>query len=73
MVQDRFPVTELDIGELAVAEGNGMTFYTRVFDAAGAGRLCLMEMDSAFGKMYTASLSHRHLTSWILNIRRQIG
>ncbi len=57
MVQDRFPVTELDIGELAVAEGNGMTFYTRVFDAVGAGRLCLMEMDSAFGKMYTATFT----------------
>ncbi len=57
MVADRFPVTELDIGELAVAEGNGMTFYTRVFDAAGAGRLCLMEMDSAFGKMYTATFT----------------
>ena len=57
MVEARFPVTELDIGELAVAQGNGMTFRTRVFDAAGAGRLCLMEMDSAFGKMYTATFT----------------
>ncbi len=55
----RFPLREGDPGEFAVIRGRGMTFRVRVFDAPGAGGLCLMEM-RAFGglmKMETAVFS----------------
>ena len=47
----RFPLRRLDIGEFAVISGKGMRFRTRVYDAVGAGRLCLMEMQAFFGLM----------------------
>lgn len=55
----RFPLKRLDIGEFADISGKGMHFHTRVYDAEGAGRLCLMEM-KAFGglmKMESAVFS----------------
>ena len=55
----RFPLRRLDIGDFADISGKGMRFRTRVYDAEGAGRLCLMEM-KAFGglmKMESAVFS----------------
>lgn len=55
----RFPLRRLDIGDFADIAGKGMRFHTRVYDAEGAGRLCLMEM-KAFGglmKMESAVFS----------------
>ena len=47
----RFPIRRLDIGEFEEISGKGMRFHTRVYDADGAGRLCLMEMRAFFGLM----------------------
>ena len=46
-----FPLTENEIGEFAEMKGKGMHFWTKVFDAAGAGRLCVMEMKAMAGMM----------------------
>lgn len=48
---ERFRLEEHGIGDYAKMKGKGMKFTTRVFDAAGAGRLCLMEMSAAAGLM----------------------
>ncbi len=47
----RFPLKRLEIGEYADISGKGMHFHTRVYDAEGAGRLCLMEMEAFGGLM----------------------
>ena len=50
-VASRFPLRELDIGRYASISGKEMRFITRVYDAEGAGRLCLMEMRAFAGFM----------------------
>ncbi len=59
----RFSLRPVEIGGFASLSGRGMHFHTRVYDAAGAGRLCLMEM-RAFGglmKMESAVFSPTEL------------
>ena len=48
----RFRLEEQNIGAFAEMKGKGMKFRTRVFDAEGAGRLCLMEMKGPAGLMH---------------------
>ena len=46
-----FPLTQRNIGEFEVMKGRGSQFHTEVFDAEGAGSLCIMEMKAAAGMM----------------------
>ena len=47
----QFRLAQLDIGDYSTMKGKGMKFKTQVFDAEGAGRLCLMEMKAVGGLM----------------------
>ena len=47
-----FRLEELNIGAFAEMKGKGMKFHTGVYDAEGAGRLCLMEMKGPAGLMH---------------------
>lgn len=58
----RFPLRRLDIGEFADISGKGMRFHTRVYDAEGAGRFCLMEMKAFGGLMKMESAVFSPLT-----------
>lgn len=46
-----FRLTQQDIGSFADMKGRGTRFRTKVYDAEGAGRLCVMEMKAAAGLM----------------------
>lgn len=45
----RFRLTQQDIGPFANMKGKVSKFRTKVYDAEGAGRLCVMEMKAAAG------------------------
>ena len=66
----RYSLTEQNIGEYADLNGRGMRFSTRVFDAAQAGSLCLMDMKAFLGamKMQTAVFSPKELDGPILSM-----
>ncbi|MBO4330620.1 MAG: hypothetical protein J5827_00935 [Oscillospiraceae bacterium] len=59
----RFELKKLDIGEYGLIKGGGMKFDVSVYDAAGAGRLCLMDMKAFAGlmRMETAVFSPTEL------------
>ena len=65
-----FDLAERDIGEYRSLKGNGMHFSTKVYDAALAGSLCLMDMRAFFGamKMWTAVFSPKELDGPILSL-----
>ena len=69
-VKARYSMTERNIGEYADLKGKGMRFSTRVFDAAQAGSLCLMDMKAFLGamKMQTAVFSPTELDGPILSL-----
>ena len=69
-VKARYALTERDIYEYANLKGKGMRFSTRVFDAAQAGSLCLMDMKAFLGamKMQTAVFSPTELDGPILSM-----
>ena len=45
----RFRLTQQDIGDYANMKGKVSRFRTKIYDAEGAGRLCVMEMKAAAG------------------------
>ena len=59
----RYRLSEVNIGEFSSINGRGMSFRVKVYDAEGAGRLCLMKMTGFFGimKMDTAVFSPTEL------------
>ena len=59
ILRSHFDVTEHNAGEFSKIRSHGMKFDIRVYDAAGAGSLCIMNMRAMFGlmKMETAVFS----------------
>ena len=59
ILRSHFDVTERGAGEFSKIRSHGMKFDIRVYDAAGAGSLCIMNMRAMFGlmKMETAVFS----------------
>ena len=70
LAQKHFEMTERNIGDFSRLKGKGMHFYTRVYDAKGAGSLFLMDMAAPLGvmNMQTAVFSPTELDGPILSL-----
>lgn len=51
IINERFPLTELDAGEFAKMRVNGMNFSVRAYKAAGLGHVSVMRAVGFFGLM----------------------
>ena len=51
IIADKFPVTEIDAGEMKTLKASGMKFDIRVFYAEGLGHVSVMKASGFFGLM----------------------
>ena len=63
MVQEKYPLTEMEVGDMKKLKANGMTFYIQAYQAAGLGHVSVMRAKGFFGlmKMDTLIINPREI------------
>ena len=51
MIADRYPITEIDAGDMSALKANGMKFSVKAYKAAGLGHVSVMRAKGFFGLM----------------------
>ncbi|MBQ2755754.1 MAG: hypothetical protein IJF27_03690 [Oscillospiraceae bacterium] len=51
MIADRYPLTEIDAGDMSALKANGMKFSVKAYKAAGLGHVSVMRAKGFFGLM----------------------